>query len=131
MNYTAWAREYFAADLFATKSAGIIIEEAGIDYASCSMEITPNHRNAQGGVMGGAIFTIADFAFAIAANAGKAPTVSLTSNITYLGAAKGNTLIAEAKPVKSGRSTCSFIVSVTDEKGTAVASVTATGFRMN
>ena len=79
--------------------------------------------------MGGAIFTLADFAFAVASKYIEDITVTQTSQITYLGSPKGNKLIATAKKVKSGRSTCFYIIDIKDELGTDVALVTATGFR--
>lgn len=120
-------RTRFAHDRFATEN-GAIIEEIKEGYARCSMDITPLHLNAAGSVMGGAIFTLADFAFAVAANWNQPLHVSLTSQITYLGGVKGKKLIAQARMVKEGRSTCFYMVDVTDELGTTVASVTTSGF---
>lgn len=73
------ARKFFAADAFAVNRAGAVIDEVGDGFARCSMEYGKEHLNAAGSVMGGAIFTLADFAFAVAANCGGRMTVSLTS----------------------------------------------------
>ena len=62
------AREIFANDRYATVLSGAFIEEIGENYAKCSMKITADHRNAYGGIMGGSIYTLADFAFAVASN---------------------------------------------------------------
>ena len=62
------AREIFSHDLYATESTDVKIEEAREGYARCSLTLTPLHRNAMGAVMGGVMFTLADLAFAIAAN---------------------------------------------------------------
>lgn len=121
-------REFFANDLFAMK-AGIVVDDAHENYAKCSMPITADHRNAIGGVMGGAIFTLADFTFAVASNNTGVPTVSLNAQITYLRAAKGDVLIAETKCLHSGRSTCAYVVDICDNTGVSVASVSFTGFR--
>lgn len=121
-------REYFGEDRFATEAAGAVIEEAEDGYARCSMPLTKIHRNARGAVMGGAIFTLADFAFAVASNCAGTGVVTLTSQISYLGTAKGERLIAEARRVKQGRSTGYYTVSVRDELGSPVAEVTETGF---
>lgn len=129
MSYLEEARQRFASDLFATEATGIVIEAADVNYAKCRLTIEKKHRNAAGAVMGGAIYTLADFCFAVAANTGNALTVSQTGTVTYLGAAKGVQLIAEAICVKSGRSTCFFTVEVRDELGTLVASVGISGFR--
>ena len=120
-------RKRFAHDRFATES-GAVIEEVREGYARCSMSITPFHLNAAGAVMGGAIFTLADLTFAVAANWNQPLHVSLTSQITYLAAAKGKKLIAQARMVKEGRSTCFYITDVTDDLGNVVAQVTTSGF---
>ena len=92
------------------------------------LEIQPHHLNAGGTVMGGAIFTLADFAFAVASNWNKPLNVSTTSQITFLGTAKGARQVAEARKVKEGRSTCYYLVDVSDDLGNPVAHVTASGF---
>ena len=59
------AREFFGKDTYAIVTSGIQIEQVGEHYSKCSMKLTDIHRNAYGGVMGGAIFTLADFTFAV------------------------------------------------------------------
>lgn len=121
-------REIFKKDLFATEN-GAVIDNVSEGYAKCSLRIAHRHHNAVGAVMGGVPFMLADFAFAVATNHEQMATVSLNSNIAFVGVAKGNTLIAEAKCVKNGRSTCYYTVSVADELGNRVAEVAITGFR--
>ena len=123
-----WARKTFANDRFATEAAGVIIEEAGDQICRCSMKITPIHKNAAGGVMGGAIFTLADLTFAVAANFGGRMTVSISSNISFIGVCKGETLLSTARCIKSGRSTCFYEIEISDDLGNKVAIVTITGF---
>lgn len=122
-------RKMFENDRFATEN-GMIIDEIGDHYAKCSFEISKKHRNAYGGLMGGATFTLADFAFAVASNWQGQSTVSLTTNINFLGKPKGGSLIAEAKMVKDGRTTCYYRVDLTDELGTSVAAAVVTGFHV-
>lgn len=124
----AEVRERFGKDRFATEN-GAVIEEIGDLYARCSLLLTQSHRNALGAVMGGASFTLADFAFAVAANWQNPGVVSLSSNITFLGAAKGQSLIAWARCVKDGRRTSYYRIDVEDELGNPVAAVTTTGYR--
>lgn len=95
-------RDFFANDRFATDN-GAVIEEVGENSATVSMTIEDHHRNAVGIVMGGAIFTLADFAFAVASNHENPGTVSLSANITFLKASKGSKLIAKAECVRDGR----------------------------
>lgn len=122
-------QERFANDRYAT-SNGAVIEEIGDGYAKVSMEIDEHHFNAAGGVMGGAIFTLADFAFAVAANWQGKTILSQTAQITYLGRVKGKRMIAQARQVKDGRTMCYYVVDVTDELGSQVAHVTSSGFHV-
>lgn len=124
------AREFFGGDFFATKASGIIIDEVGDHYAKCSMEITRNHQNAYGGVMGGATFTLADYTFAVASNFNQPQTVSVTSQINFIGMAKGKKLIAVSRMIKDGRSTCLYEIDVEDDLGTKVAFVTISGMKI-
>ncbi|MDE6501369.1 MAG: PaaI family thioesterase [Ruminococcus sp.] len=120
-------REMFRNDRYATET-GAVIEEIGDHYAKVSLVINEHHRNAVGGIMGGVYFTLADFAFAVASNWKKAGTVSINSDISFIGVPKTNKIIAETQLVKNGRSTCCYNVSVTDEIGTPVSAVKIVGF---
>ena len=119
-------RRIFAGDRFATEN-GAVIEEIGDHSATCSLVITDSHRNAMGAVMGGTYFMLADFAFAVAANWEKMGCVSLHSDISFLGAAKGNKLFANAVCVKDGKRTACYRVDVTDDLGNLAATITTTG----
>lgn len=123
-------RKFFAKDHFATEN-GAVIEKIGEGYARCSLQIGERHLNGMGAVMGGVPFTLADFAFAVAANRKECKTVSLHSDIAFLGTAKGEKLIAEAHCIKDGRATCYYQIQVHDELENPVAVVNITGFRKN
>lgn len=118
----------FENDRFATEN-GAVIEEVDNHYARCALRVEERHRNAMGAVMGGVYFTLADFAFAVAANWQKIGTVSLTSDIAYLGTAKGDRLTAEAVCVKNGRTTSYYRIEVKDEFGKLAAIVNTTGYK--
>ena len=122
-------RKIFEGDRFATEN-GAVIEEIGDHSATCSLILTDSHRNAMGAVMGGTYFMLADFAFAVAANLETMGCVSLHSDISFLGAAKGKKLIAKASCVKDGRSTACYRVDVTDDLGNLTATVTITGYHV-
>jgi len=122
-------RMKFKADRFATEN-GAVIEEIGDHSATCSLVITDSHRNAMGAVMGGVYFMLADFAFAVAANWEKMGCVSLRSDISFLGTAKGKKLIAKAVCVRDGRTAACYRVDVTDDLGNLTATVTVTGYHV-
>lgn len=119
----------FSGDKFATEACECRVIEAAHGHAVCEFDITEKHRNAQGGIMGGAIFTLADFALAIACNIGENPTVSVSNSIEFMTAAKGNKLIATCSSDKSGRTLGFYTVKVTDELDTPVAQMTAVCYR--
>ena len=121
--------QFFGNDRFATRLCGISILEARDGYARCAMPLTADHLNANGFAQGGAIFTLCDFAFAVAANAGDHPTVSLGSQITYVKPGTGGQLIAVATEQAATRKTSLFEVRVTDDAGALVALATVNGFR--
>ncbi len=141
--YLEKIRKRFANDLYATKVTGIVIEKAVPQEAVCSLKLTENHMNAAGAVMGGVFFTLADFAFAVAANGldESVVTVSVTSSIQFLGNATRPYLIAETTLIKDGKNTCFYdvaIYSASAEGGllsdvtnqmTKVATVQITGFK--
>lgn len=122
-------RAFFANDRFASEACGCEVLEAAHGHAVTAFDITDVHRNAQRAVMGGAIFTVADFVLAVACNMGENPTVSVSNTIEFFAGAKGTRLIATAEADKSGRNLGFYIVDVRDELGTHVARMTATCFR--
>ena len=123
------AREFFQGDIFAAKS-GIVIDELTEDTCVCSMEITDDHKNAAGGVMGGAIFTLADFAFAALANNLHKMTVVQNASINFFSSAREGLLIARATCKKNGKATCVCNVEITDEKGRDIAQYVGTGYKL-
>jgi acyl-CoA thioesterase len=122
------AREFLAADRYATEVTGIEIIAVGEHWAKCELKIDGRHKNAVGHVMGGVIFTMADFVFAVATNFdAPSPTVTVTSNIAYLASPRCNILYGEAKLLKDGRRNCFYEITITDDTGLTVAIVTING----
>ncbi|MCI1721241.1 MAG: PaaI family thioesterase [Lachnospiraceae bacterium] len=125
------ALEYFRKDFFAVETCGIHLEKVSEGYAKVSLPIGSRLQNATGHVMGGAIFTMADFAFAVAANYSRPVTVTLSSQISYLSAAKGSVLYAETRCIKDGKHACFYEADITDDLGNKVAKVLSNGYRMD
>lgn len=123
------AREFFYKDKFAVNT-GIKLDEITGDEAICSLELTDDHRNAYGGVMGGVIFTLADFAFAVLSNQIHQLTVAQQVDIHYLSAPKGDKLFAKATCRKSGRTSSIINVDISDDTGRDVAQFIGTGFKL-
>ena len=114
-------------DIFAA-GIGAKILEISPGYAKAVMEITPSHMNAANVVQGGAIFTLADFAFAGAGNSFGPRATAMNISITYMRPGTGTKLTAEAREVSHGRRTCLFDVLVTDDQGRKVAKLMINGF---
>ena len=123
------ARDFFSRDRFATDN-GMTLDERDDVHAVCSLVLSDRHRNAHGGVMGGAIFTLADFAFAALTNDGDRLTVAQQVSISYLSAPKGGRLVATARYRKDGRSSCVVNVDVADDAGRDIAQFVGTGFKL-
>lgn len=128
MKELAKLREFFANDRFATLQGMEIDSVSPEGEAVCSVALRPEHRNAVGGVQGGLIFTLADFAFAVAANREKIGAVTLESSIHFIRQPKGERLIAITRCLHHGRSTCHYQVTVRDELDTLVATALAAGY---
>ena len=122
-------RKYFSNDRFATDN-GMVIDDVSDEYAVCSVVLGPGHKNANGGIMGGVIFTLSDFAFAVLANSIHLPTVAQQVSVNFLSAPKGEKLIAKATCRRSGHSSTVINVDVTDETGRDIAQFVGTGFKI-
>jgi acyl-CoA thioesterase len=123
------ARAFFAGDRFATEN-GMTLEELDESHAVTSVTIDARHRNALGGVMGGAIFTLADLAFAALTNDRERAVVAQQVSVNYLAAPKGGRLVATARYKKDGRSSCVVNVDVVDGEGREIAQFVGTGFKL-
>ena len=115
-------------DQFA-KLLGIEIIEVGIGYALLKLQVEEKHLNGIGMVQGGAIFTLADYAFGVAANAEGGTAVGINASISYFKTPKGKTIYAEATEESTNKKICGYKVLVKDEDGSLVASFTGLGYK--
>ena len=109
------------ADAFARHN-GMTITHLREGYAVAEMELQPWHWNAANTVHGGALFTLADFAFAAASNSRDRLALSINSSISIFKGAREGKLIAEAREVSSNAKLAGFEVSVRNEAGELLAS---------
>ena len=129
-------KDFFKKDRFADMT-GIKIDSITSDEVICSLHIETHHLNAGEKVQGGAIFTLADFTFAVACNYDdlsqnrKTVTVGHSCNITFFKPATGTKLIAKSKCVQKGRKLSVYRVTVTDDNGTNVAEMTGNAYTVN
>lgn len=96
---------------------GIRIEELRVGYARASMIIDERMLNGVDIVQGGAVFTLADYAFALAGNTHENVAVGIESNISFMKPTRGGMLFAEAEEISRSKSLGSYVVRITDENG--------------
>ena len=123
------ARAYFAGDIYAMES-GVTLDALEGSTAVCSMPITQRHTSANGGVMGGAIFTLADFAGAVAGNNIHRPTVAQQVSCNFLSGSRGSRLIATTRCRKDGKTTCVINIDVVDDLGRDIAQFVMTSYKL-
>ena len=92
-----------------------------IGHARARMTLQDHHLNGVGIVQGGAIFTLADFAFAAASNSHGTVAVAVNVSISFLKAVSSGTLHAEAKEIARSSKLGSYTVEVRDEQNELVA----------
>ena len=95
------------------------------------MEVTENHLNAGGVCQGGALFTLADLAFAAVANSREKLTLSLNAHITFLRPARKGYVYAEADEVFNHARVPFIEVRIVDEDQQLIAILTSSGYRKN
>ena len=122
-------REQVSGDPFAA-SLGIELLDLAPGYCKAAMRLTPQMANFQGNPHGGAIFSLADYAFGAACNAHGDPAVALSVTIQFLATVKpGTRLVAEAREQRQGRRAGFYEMIVTAEDGTVVATCQAVALR--
>ena len=106
----------------AAQALGIRIEEMRPHYALARMIVRDDMLNSHGVCHGGIIFTLADTAFAYAANSENKATLAVSCNINFAAAVSvGAELTAVAEKKSRGGRTGIYDVTVTDNDGKTVA----------
>ena len=122
-------KEFFQRDRFAVL-AGCELLEIREGYARARMTVEEHHLNGGDFCQGGALFTLADLAFAAAVNSHLVLTVSTSSNITYFRSVTlGQTVYAEAQELVDHRLMPFAEVRLTDDQGRLIAIFTSAGYR--
>jgi len=121
-------KNFFKNDRFA-EHVGIELLEVSEGRAKAKMEIKEHHLNGIDIAHGGAIFSLADLAFAVASNSHKTIALGINASISYLKAAASGTLIAEAKEVSLNPKLATYEVRVTDETDDIIAIFLGTVYR--
>jgi acyl-CoA thioesterase len=116
-------------DRFA-ETVGVRLVEVSAGYAKAEMTIEDRHLNGLDMAHGGAIFTVADLAFAAACNSHGIDAVAVSVSVSFLkAAATGDRLTAEAREVSVSRKLGTYLMTVTNDRGETVASMQGVAFR--
>ncbi len=122
-------KEFFKGDRFAVL-AGCKLLDIRQGYARASMTVEEHHLNGGNFCQGGAIFTLADLAFAAAVNSHMVLTVSTSSNISFFRSVPlGETIYAEAHELVDHKRMPYAEVRITDSQQRLVAIFTSSGYR--
>ena len=125
-------KEQMNRDLFAVEATGAVIESVDSDgCVTVRMDIAPRHFNSGGRVMGGAIYTIADFAYAATVYAHECFSTAINCSMEYLSAGGGSYLTARGYIDKAGRSVIFGGADVFDETGRMIARMSVQSFRID
>lgn len=114
-------------DRFASHN-NIRLISVGLGEAIAEMIVSENHLNGVNIIQGGALFTLADFAFAAASNSHGRIAVAANASINFFKGISSGKLTARAREVNSGKSLTCYQVEITDEQGNQIAHFNGTAF---
>jgi acyl-CoA thioesterase len=120
----------FEEDQFA-KISDVKLLEAAPGYAKASMKISKKHLNAAGVVQGGAIFTLADFTFAVASNTRGKLALAIDTEISFFKSVDSGILTAIAKEIALHNRLGTYIVDIINDAGEMIANFKGTVYRKN
>ncbi len=105
----------------------LIKVEAGKAWAK--LDIQPCHMNGAKTVHGGAIFTLADFAFAVASNSHGSLAMGINTSTNFINPATSGTLFAAAEEISLNNKLGTYQVRVTDQNDRLIALFQGTAYR--
>ncbi len=121
-------QDFLQGDKFALL-AGVELLDVGNGYAKARMKVKSEHLNGGGVCQGGALFTLADLAFAAATNSHARLTFSIDSSIHFFRSVSEGMLYAEAREVFNHKRLANCEVRITTENGELIATFNGTGYR--
>lgn len=124
-------KRFFSTEDKFARHSGIELLDGGPGWAKARMRIEPYHLNGAGTVHGGAIFTLADFAFAFASNSHGTLAMGINVSVSFVKAAIRGTLYADAKEQALNPKLASYSVHITDDDNCTVAIFQGMVYRKN
>jgi acyl-CoA thioesterase len=120
-------KQYLENDHFAA-ACGMRLVELRPGFAKTCLKIDERHLNSAGLVQGGAIFTLAAFAFEGVISSIGQIGVGINTNISFLKATQSGTLHAEATEISRSKRLSVCTVRVTNDSGELVAMFQGTAY---
>ncbi len=127
---TETARRIFSQDRYAALT-GVEIVEVRKGFCKARMQIEDKHLNVANVVQGGAIFTLADLAFAVASNSHGQVALAINAHISYLNSVSAGVLYATASEADEPRRLGVYDVLITDEADRIIAKFNGMVYRKN
>ena len=112
---------FFSTEDRFARHSGVELVEMGPGWAKARMKIEPFHFNVARTVHGGAIFTLADFAFAVASNSHGTLAMGINTSVSFVKAAFTGILYADARELSRNAKLATYSVMITDDVGDTVA----------
>jgi acyl-CoA thioesterase len=116
-----------ANDRFAAFN-GIRLVEVTPGRAVTVMDISENHLNSVGVVHGGALFTLADFAFAAACNSQGTISLAVSTSMNFVKAVSSGRVRAVCEQVTDGK-LANYQAKIYDEDGEIIAVFSGLAYR--
>lgn len=101
--------------------AGVEVVRAEAGFAEVRLPVTPKVLNGHGKVHGGALFTLADYAGAIASNLHGETTMAVNGSISFMRGVTEGHVTARARTVKNGRRMKFLVAEIFDAEERLVA----------
>lgn len=121
-------REYFKGDKLAA-AMNMQIETLAPGHAVVTMPVDDMLMNGLNAVHGGALFSLADFCFAVASNSHGQVAVAVNASISFFRPVLSGVLTATARETHLGRRVAGYAVDVTDASGALVATMQGVVYR--
>lgn len=124
MEYIEKLKEKFSKEDLYARSMGIELLDVSPGFAKVGMTVREDMGNFHGITHGGAVFTLADTAFALASNSHGISAVALTVSMDYLAmTVPGDYLIAIAEEAQRSRKVSNYNIQVLTRDDKLVATM--------
>jgi acyl-CoA thioesterase len=122
-------RKWFAQEPYA-KMMGMRLVEIGPGSSMVEMKLSEQMKNICGVTHGGAVYSLIDGAFEVAANSYGTVAVALNVNVSYINPAITNDILyAQAKEQSRSRKISTYHIQVKNDRGELIATCQSMAYR--